>query len=29
VYDMLEGMQKTLVYMGVRKGVVAKRQIAC
>jgi hypothetical protein len=33
VYDTLEGslegMQKTLVYMGVREGVVAKRQIAC
>jgi len=28
-YDTLEGMQKTLVYMGVREGVVAKRQIAC
>jgi len=22
-------MQKTLVYMGMREGVVAKRQIAC
>ena len=29
MYDTLEGMQKTLVYTGVREGVVAKRQIAC